>query len=91
MFTGIVEAVGTPFPEREDEEIDMLETAVTAVLRTNTLEGAAAERVEDEYLGHRSRLACQLAIRAEDEGLVVTLPDDVLNVLEVPLWLRGSR
>lgn len=45
----------------------------------------------DQYLDENSRLACQLVLRKEDEGLELTLPDDVLNMLEVPLWLRGSR
>ena len=87
----IVETVAAPFPEREEEEEDMLDTAVTAALRSNDLDKQAAEQMEESYLMPSSRLACQLTVRPEDDGLVITLPDDVLNVLEVPLWLRGSR
>jgi hypothetical protein len=43
------------------------------------------------YLAENSRLACQLVLRAEDDGLELSLPEDVTNVLEVPLWMRGSR
>ena len=49
------------------------------------------ELTAEEYLREHSRLACQLVMRKEDNGLVVRLPDDVTNMLEVPLWLRGSR
>mgnify|MGYP002839275696 CR=1 FL=1 len=51
----------------------------------------ADEDAAAAYVDESSRLACQLLLRPEDSGLVVALPDDVLNILEVPLWLRGSR
>ena len=65
----------------------MLDTAATAAARQPDADLAAAQAYQDEA----SRLACQLELRAEDGGLVITLPEDVLNVLEVPLWLRGDR
>ena len=74
-------------PEREDDELDMLETAAIAAQRTQQLDDAAVE----QYLMPSSRLACQLVLQPEHDGLEITLPDDVCNVLEVPLWLRNSR
>ena len=55
--------------------------------RTQQLDDAAVE----QYLVASSRLACQLVLQPEHDGLEITLPDDVCNVLEVPLWLRNSR
>lgn len=75
----------SPLVAREEEEEDMLDTAATAASRQHG-EGAG-----DVYLADESRLACQVVLRPGDDGLVITLPEDVLNVLEVPLWLRGSR
>jgi 2Fe-2S ferredoxin len=72
-----------PLPPKSEEEEDMLDTAATAAARL----GGEAEA----YLAESSRLACQLVIQREHDGLVLELPDDVTNVLEVPLWLRGSR
>ena len=62
-------------------------TAATAAARLPDAEPEAGEA----FLADESRLACQLELRPEDSGLVVALPDDVLNILEVPIWLRGSR
>ena len=73
-------------PERGEDEEDMLDTAASAAMRQNNDDALA-----DAYLDEKSRLSCQLVLRTADDGLVVTLPEDVLNVLEVPLWLRGSR
>ena len=61
-------------------ELDMLDSAA---LQADSL--AAAET----YLSDGSRLACQLTLRAEDDGIVVELPGDVVNMLEVPLWMRN--
>jgi len=72
-------------PRSEDEE-DMLDVAAGAAAHQS-----GDDSVADEYLADSSRLGCQLTLRHSDDGLVVTLPDDVTNVLEVPLWLRGSR
>ena len=73
----------TALPPRSDDELDMLDVAA----------GAAAHQSGDDaaesYLADNSRLACQIRIRDCDEGMVVALPDDVTNVLEVPLWLRS--
>lgn len=83
----IIVSAPTPLPPRSDDEEDMLDTAATAAARQPDADLAAAQAYQDEA----SRLACQLELRAEDGGLVITLPEDVLNVLEVPLWLRGDR
>ena len=82
----VVSFAPSPLPPREEEEEDMLDTAATAAAR----QGGDAS-IADEFLADASRLACQVVLRPEDDGMVVTLPEDVLNVLEVPLWLRGSR
>ena len=41
------------------------------------------------------KIGTQVAVTLNGSQLAATtfseLPDDVLNVLEVPLWLRGSR
>ena len=74
--------------QRSEDEEDMLDTAATAAER---LGSGRSENVADEYLSDNSRLACQFTLQAEHDGLVLTLPEDVTNVLEVPLWLRGSR
>ena len=75
----------TALAPRSVEEEDMLETAGTAAEKQG---GADAER----FLEPSSRLACQITLRApQDQGLHVLLPEDVVNVLEVPLWLRGQR
>ena len=67
----------------------MLDTAATAAAR---LQGhGAAPTAAEAYTTESSRLACQITLRPEDSGLIVALPDDVLNILEVPLWLRGCR
>jgi 2Fe-2S ferredoxin len=83
----VVQTAPTPLPDRGEDEEDMLDTAATAAA---VQEGGDAS-AGDAYLNESSRLACQLVVRPGDDGLVVQLPDDVLNVLEVPLWLRGSR
>ena len=83
----IVESGLALLPEREDDELDMLDTAAMAAQRTQQLDDAGVE----QYLMPNSRLACQLVLQPEHDGLEVTLPDDVCNVLEVPLWLRNSR
>ena len=83
----VVVSAPAPLPPRSEDEDDMLDTAASAAAR----QPDADPDVADAYLDEASRLACQLELRPEDSGLVVTLPDDVLNVLEVPLWLRGSR
>jgi ferredoxin len=83
----VVERAPLPLPPRGEEEEDMLDTAASAAARQPDADADAA----DAYLAPESRLACQLVLRAGDDGLEVTLPDDVLNILEVPLWLRGSR
>lgn len=82
----VVVRAPTPLAPRSEDEEDMLDTAAMAAARGN--EDAMANIT---YLEDHSRLACQLVLRAEDSGLAVELPDDVTNVLEVPLWLRGSR
>ena len=82
----VVEEGAAALPERQEEEEDMLDVAAAAAARSADAEGAA-----DHYLDATSRLGCQITLRREDDGLVIRLPDDVTNVLEVPLWLRGSR
>ncbi len=82
----IVEAPAPLLPRAEDEE-DMLDTAATAAQNL----GSGDDTTMEAYLSERSRLACQVVLRPEDDGLAIELPDDVTNVLEVPLWLRGSR
>ena len=79
-----------PLSERADDEEDMLDSAVAAAQR-QAGDGADVDAIAEEYLRERSRLACQLVMRKEDNGLAVRLPNDVTNMLEVPLWLRGSR
>ena len=84
----IISAPSPLLPHEEDEE-DMLDTAATAAAR---LQGhGAAPTAAEAYTTESSRLACQITLRPEDSGLIVALPDDVLNILEVPLWLRGCR
>ena len=76
----VVHAAPAPLAAREEDELDMLDSAA---LQADSL--AAAET----YLSDGSRLACQLTLRAEDDGIVVELPGDVVNMLEVPLWMRN--
>lgn len=80
----VIDAPCAP-PAREEDEEDMLDTAATAYAK---IEG---DEVLDSFLAESSRLACQWVLREEDDGLTIELPSDVCNVLEVPLWLRGSR
>lgn len=82
----VVTHAPTPLQPREEEEEDMLDVAATAAARQG-----GDDSLADSYLNDDSRLACQIVLRSSDDGLVVEMPDDVLNVLEVPLWLRGSR
>ena len=82
----VVTAAPAPLPPRGDDEADMLDVAAAAAAKLSGDDAAA-----DAYLSEASRLACQITLRPEDDGLVVTLPEDVTNVLEVPLWLRGDR
>ena len=84
----VISAPCSPAP-REEEEEDMLDTAATAAFRLAAPKDA--EEVLAAYLADNSRLACQWILRPEDDGLVIELPDDVCNILEVPLWLRGGR
>ena len=86
----IVEVMPAQLGERADDEEDMLDSAVAAAQR-QAGDGADVDAIAEEYLRERSRLACQLVMRKEDNGLAVRLPNDVTNMLEVPLWLRGSR
>ena len=83
----VIVAAPAPLPPRGEQEEDMLDTAATAASRQPDADEDAAAA----YLDENSRLACQLVLRPQDDGLIVRLPDDVLNILEVPLWLRGSR
>jgi len=83
----IVTRAPSPLPPRDEDETDMLDTAAAAAVR----QPGAPDDAGDAFLADDSRLACQITLRASDSGLEVTLPDDVLNILEVPLWLRGSR
>ena len=69
---------------REEEELDMLDAASAAAARQGDPNPQA-------YLEEESRLACQLILRPGDGGLVVRLPEDVTNMLEVPLWMRPLR
>lgn len=78
----VVHTAPSPLAEREEDELDMLDTAA---LQADDRELAMS------YLDDASRLACQLTLRAEDDGLVIELPEDVVNMLEIPLWMRGSR
>ena len=75
-----------PFPPRSEDEEDMLDVAASATARQRN-----DESVMDGFLAESSRLGCQLTLTEQDHGLIIALPDDVTNVLEVPLWLRGSR
>ena len=81
----MIDACPVTLRPRGEEEEDMLDTAATATERLGN------DHMAGEYLLDASRLACQLTLQAEHDGLILTLPDDVTNVLEVPLWLRGSR
>jgi ferredoxin len=71
----------------------MLDAAASASIREAAAEeGTEAQRgIMDAYFHESSRLACQLVLRAEDDGMRLALPDDVTNMLEVPLWMRGTR
>eukprot|EP00746_Dinoflagellata_sp_MGD_P018343 gnl/MRDRNA2_/MRDRNA2_142533_c0_seq1.p1 gnl/MRDRNA2_/MRDRNA2_142533_c0~~gnl/MRDRNA2_/MRDRNA2_142533_c0_seq1.p1 ORF type:complete len:195 (+),score=28.19 gnl/MRDRNA2_/MRDRNA2_142533_c0_seq1:76-660(+) len=64
--------------QRSDPELDMLESA-------NDQASAKGEGLEGM---DRSRLSCQIDLCAALDGLEITLPEDVINVMEVPLWLR---
>ena len=83
----VVVSAPAPLEPRSEDEDDMLDSAASAAAR----QPDADPQVAEAYLAEESRLACQLRLRAEDAGLEVALPEDVLNILEVPLWLRGSR
>ena len=69
----------------------MLDTAATAAAAIEQQGDEARADIMNEYLQLNSRLACQWLLRPADDGLEIQLPDDVTNVLEVPLSLRGSR
>ena len=43
---------------------------------------------ENSLINHH---VVQVRLGAEHSGLIIELPEDVTNMLEVPLWLRGSR
>ena len=89
----------SPLAERGEDELDMLDAAAVAASRlldqtdgmTPPQREAASEALATEFLAETSRLACQLNLAAEHDQLIVALPDDVTNMLEVPLWLRGGR
>ena len=36
-----------------------------------------------------ARLACQIELTKELDGLLVVLPESMHNILEIPLWLRN--
>ena len=80
----VIDAPCPPLARSEEEE-DMLDTAATAHAKM------VGNTVLESFLADDSRLACQWILRKEDDGLTIELPDDVCNMLEVPLWLRGSR
>ena len=84
----VVVTTPAPLAPREDDELDMLDSAAMAAQRLADDDNV---NVADEFLAESSRLACQIVLRPQDDGLVVSLPDDVTNMLEVPLWLRGGR
>jgi len=86
-----IDVAPAPLLPREDDELDMLDSAAAAISRQADAAGEDGAAVAEVYLADKSRLACQLVLREEDDGLELTLPEDVLNMLEVPLWLRGSR
>lgn len=90
----VVNVAPRPLAARGDDELDMLEVAATATGRIRLAAGTAMESSpieENPFLALNSRLSCQIELREDDDGLEVTLPADVTNALEVPLWLRGQR
>ncbi|KAJ1456896.1 hypothetical protein M885DRAFT_516473 [Pelagophyceae sp. CCMP2097] len=82
-----VDAAPQPLEAPSEGELDMLDTAATAL----SMQWPDASAKAEAFRFETSRLACQVTLRPGDDGLVVALPEDVCNVLEVPLWLRGSR
>ena len=36
-----------------------------------------------------ARLACQIELREELDGILVVLPESMHNMLEIPLWMRN--
>jgi ferredoxin len=80
----IVVHAPSPLPPRDEDEEDMLDGAAAAAKHLDE-----SADTDTTFLSATSRLACQIVLRAEDEGLTIALPDDVTNMLEVPLWLRN--
>lgn len=76
----VVRSAPAPLAPREEDELDMLDDAA---LQADSLEAA------ETYLSDESRLACQLTLRPEDDGLVIELPEDIVNMMEVPLFMRN--
>ena len=67
------------FPSRDDDETEMLEQAA---------DQEDDEEEAEDYMAPRSRLSCQLRLGPEHQGLVVRLPELLINMMEIPLWMR---
>jgi ferredoxin len=67
-------------PPAQDDELDMLDSAVVQDAKAM---GSEVEEVPG------ARLACQIEITGEMDGIEVVLPESMHNMLEIPLWLRN--
>ena len=64
----------------EYEEEDMLESAAGQAEEDDT-----EDNVESFT---RSRLSCQIKLDKDHDGLEAYIPENLYNMLEVPLWMR---
>ena len=46
-------------------------------------------REAEDYLTLRSRLSCQLVLREEHQGMQLQLPELLINMMKIPLWMRN--
>jgi len=64
----------------EEAELEMLESAAD---QASNGDPDVVEEILKNF-----RLACRVEITVEMSGIEINLPDDVTNMLEVPLWMR---
>lgn len=87
---------------QEDDELDMLDQAsrqeaegeeeAYLKVRAGLLQSGSqpiASILPIRFAPQGSRLCCQIQLWEEHDGLEITLPDSVHNMLEVPLWMRN--
>ena len=67
---------------------EMLREMKEKISREITSAHSDDEEKAEDYMAPRSRLSCQLRLGPEHQGLVVRLPELLINMMEIPLWMR---